>query len=178
MSKRKLASLGHNIDEEAATKLVRDSYVDDNFSGGDDYAVQRMVGERLPNGDYSGTISRILALGGFKVKEFVIEGDENQPDENLLGNSVFGYGWNAKTGLMSLDFKLNMSKKKSGVRSGPDLSVESLSSLRSFKFTKRTLLGLTNSFGDFLGMAEPYTLKFKLRMKDIFYLDEPLSWLG
>ena len=135
-----------------------------------------MVGLRLPDGNYDGTVSKILEIGGFKVKEFVVEGDMSQPDENLLGNSVFGYGWNAKSGMMFLNFKLNMSKKKSGVRSGPDLSIENLESLRQLRFTKRTLLGLTNSFGDFLGIAEPYTLKFKLRMKDIFQLDQPLGW--
>ena len=77
---------------------------------------------------------------------------------------------------MSLQFKMNMSKKKRGVRTGAYLSIENLDSLRSFRFTKRTLLGLTNSFGDYLGIAQPYTLKFKLRMKDIFRLDEPLGW--
>ena len=87
-------------------------------------------------------------------QEFVIEEDEDQPDENLLGNSCFGYGWNSKTGVMSLKFKMNLSKKKRSARTGPDLTVETLDSLKSVAFTKRNLLGLTNSFGDFLGISE------------------------
>ena len=42
--------------------------------------------------------------------------------------------------------------------------------------TKRILLGLTNSFGDFLGMASPYTIRLKLNMKKLFEEDVPLGW--
>ena len=176
VSKQKVGDLGRHIDEEAADKMIEDSYVDDNFSGGEPEAVARMVGIKQPDGNYDGTISEILDIGGFKVKEIVVEGDMDQPDENLLGNAVFGYGWNAKTAVMRLKFHLNMSKKRRGARTGPNLSVENLETLGSFQFTKRTLLGLTNSFGDYLGIAEPYTLKYRLGMKDIFQLDNPLGW--
>ena len=176
VAKQKVADLGRHIDEEAAEKMIEDSYVDDNFSGGDPVAVNRMVGKKQPDGNYDGTISKILDIGGFKVKEIVVEGDMDQPDENLLGNAVFGYGWNAKTGVMRLKFKLNMSKKKRGVRTEPDLTVDNLESLKTQKFTKRNLLGLTNSFGDYLGIAEPYTMKYRLGMKEIFQLDKPLGW--
>ena len=168
VSKQKIAELGKHIDEEAAVKMILDSYVDDNFSGGDAATIDRMVGKQQPDGYYDGTVSKILALGGFKVKAFAVEYDMNQPDENLLGNSVFGYGWNPKTGLMKVKFKMNMSKKKRGMRLGPDLTVETLESLRSVKMTKRNLLGVTNSFGDYLGMAEPFTMRFRLGIKICF----------
>ena len=176
VSKLKVAELGNHIDEEAAVKMILDSYVDDNFSGGDPAAIDRMVGKQQPDGSYDGTISKILALGGFKVKAFAVEHDMDQPDENLLGNSVFGYGWNPKTGLMKLKFRMNMSKKKRGMRCGPDLSVESLESLRSAKMSKRNLLGVTNSFGDYLGIAEPFTIRFRLGMKTLFQQENPLAW--
>ena len=53
--------------------------------------------QSIENGNYSGTISQILAIGGYKVKEIVVEGDMEQSDENLLNNTVFGYQWDAKT---------------------------------------------------------------------------------
>ena len=176
VSKQKIAEIGSHIDEEAAVKMILDSYVDDNFSGGDPAAIDRMVGKEQPDGSYDGTISKILALGGFKVKAFAVEFDMDQPDENLLGNSVFGYGWNPKTGLMKLKLKVNMSKKRRGVRSGPDLTVESLESLRSLMMTKRNLLGVTNSFGDYLGIVEPFTIRFRLGMKNLFQQENPLAW--
>ena len=43
-------------------------------------------------------------------------------------------------------------------------------------FNKRNLLGVTNSFGDFLGMAEPFTISFRRGMKKIFQLKNPLFW--
>ena len=135
-----------------------------------------MVGKEQPDGSYDGTISKILALGCLKVKAFAVEFDMDQPDENLLGNSVFGYGWNPKTGLMKLKLKVNMSKKRRGVRSGPDLTVESLESLRSLMMTKRNLLGVTNSFGDYLGIVEPFTIRFRLGMKNLFQQENPLAW--
>ena len=42
--------------------------------------------------------------------------------------------------------------------------------------TKRVLLGVTNGFGDFLGMASPFTIKFKVMMRQLFLVDDPLTW--
>jgi hypothetical protein len=41
--------------------------------------------------------------------------------------------------------------------------------------TKRNLLGVTNGFGDFLGLASPFTVRFKV-LRDLFLLEEPLTW--
>ena len=38
------------------------------------------------------------------------------------------------------------------------------------------LLGVTNGFGDFLGIGTPHTIKFKALMRELFLLEEPLSW--
>ena len=96
VSKRKIAELGRDIDPQAAACLTEDTYVDDGLCGGDDKDIERMIGSKDADGNYEGTIPRILSLGGFKVKEFVVEGDMNQSDDNLLNNSVFGYKWNPK----------------------------------------------------------------------------------
>ena len=175
-SKKKIAKAGESIDPEASRKLIDDTYVDDGFSGGKKESIERMVGVKDANGKYDGTISQILALGGFEVKEFVIEGDMEQADKNLLGNAVFGYGYDAKTGLMKMPVSLNLSKKKRSIRTLPDLTVNDLERLRSIQMTKRNLLGITNSFGDFLGVADPFTLRFKLLMRNLFDRSEPLKW--
>ena len=89
VAKQKVADLGKSLDLEAATKIIQDTFVDDGVSGGSPESVNRMVGRVDSTGNYSGTISEILGQGGFKVKEFVILGDLEQKDENLLGNTVF-----------------------------------------------------------------------------------------
>ena len=176
VSKKKIAKLGESIDPEAARKLVEDSYVDDGFSGGKVADIQRMVGTKDSDGNYSGTLSQILALGGYKVKEFVIEGDMSQADKNLLSNTVFGYFWDPKTKFMKMLVSLNLSKKKRNVRVLPDLTVKDLVTLKQVKMTKRNLLGITNSFGDFLGLADPFTIRFRLLMKNLFDKDFALLW--
>ena len=176
VSKVKIAAKGRDIDPEAADKLVEDSYVDDGFTGGDIATVERMVGKKDENGAYDGTMSQILALGGYQVKEIVKEGDMEQDDKNLLGNTVFGYYWDAKTAQMKMKICLNLSQKKRGKRVLSDLESKDLNILKTFKMTKRNLLGITNSFGDFLGMAEPFTIRFKLLMKQLYDRDTPLMW--
>ena len=99
-AKVKVAKMGENIDREAAHKLIRDSFVDDIFSGGSISSVDRMVGKKQADGSRSlGTMSQILNIGGFVVKEFVVEGDLDQADSNLLSNSMFGYSWDSKNGI-------------------------------------------------------------------------------
>ena len=165
VSKQKVARLGMEIDSEAAEKIIHDMYVDDGATGGSEEAVRRMVGTVDSKGNYNGTISSILGLGNYKVKEFVIIGDSNQPDENLLGNTIFGYVINPKLGSMFLRLVINMSRKKRNVRVDADLMVEDIPSLKNLKMTKRLLLGVTNSFGDFIGIATPFTIHLKLEMQ-------------
>jgi hypothetical protein len=35
---------------------------------------------------------------------------------------------------------------------------------------------VTNGFGDFLGLASPFTVRFNVLMRDLFLLEEPLNW--
>ena len=168
VSKRKVAELGKEIDFEASEKIIQDSYVDDCASGGSPSSVTRMVGSVNEQGRYSGTIQKILSQGGFVVKEFVVLGDSTQSDDNLLGNTVFGYDLSPKEDMLHLKFGINLSKKRRNVRIQPNLSLTDIKSLNTVKMTKRLLLGITNSFGDFLGIATPFTLKFKLAIKKLF----------
>ena len=52
LTKEVAADKGKEVDEMTAVKLVRDSYVDDNLSGGSKEEVAQMRGtmEKLPNG--------------------------------------------------------------------------------------------------------------------------------
>ena len=176
-AKVKVAKLGEFIDEEASRKLIRDSYVDDIFSGGSAATVERLVGSKLSDGSRGmGTMSEILSIGGFAVKEYVVEGDPDQKEENLLSNAVFGYTWDSRTGILSLKFKPSLAKKTRSRKLRPIITADDLQYLSSAKLTKRNLLGITNSFGDFLGIAEPFLVRFRLLMKDLFDSKDPLLW--
>ena len=65
------ADAGKHIDAEAARKLKSDCYVDDGITRGHKIDVERMKGNRSITGIYSGTISKILALGNLNLKAMV-----------------------------------------------------------------------------------------------------------
>ena len=54
--------------------------------------------------------------------------------------------------------------------------MDDIAKLKSQKLSKRVLLGVTNSFGDFLGIASPFKIRFKDQMRRLFMLEEPLNW--
>ena len=100
-------------------------------------SVERMVGSRNSDGSREeGTLSKILSLGGFSDKEFVVEKEINQKESNLLSNSVFGYSWDSKLGLLSLRFKLSLTKKTRSRKIQPIIRKEDLETLSSVVLTK------------------------------------------
>ena len=162
------ADAGYTIDAEAAEKIKRDSYVDDNISGGSREAVARMKGNKLGDGSYSGTMTKILKRGNLKPKTFVSSGDTDEEAKELLGKKVLGYGWEATSDVMDVSFPIYVSNKKRKVRMTAPLDANTLKLLPDARLTKRICLGITNGFGDFLGIASPFTIRFKLLMKELF----------
>ena len=72
-----VADAGEFIDPVAARKLKDDSYVNDNLSGGSREEVKHMVGERLPDRRFNGTMQQILNLGSLTAKVFVTSGEKD-----------------------------------------------------------------------------------------------------
>ena len=93
-----------------------------------------------------------------------------------MGNKVLGYNYDVEEDMLGLHFGMNISKKKRSVRLEPDLTLADVDKLRSASLSKRVLLGVTNGFGDFLGIGTPHTIKFKSLMRELFLLEVPLAW--
>ena len=170
------ADAGEHIDPVATRKIKQDSYVDDGVTGGTKAEVAKMKGTRLPDGTYTGTFSQILKLGDLNVKGMVSSGEEDSAARDLLGNKVLGYKWDAYTDTMAVKFNINIFGKIKKKKMKPDLTVDTLDLLMTAKLTKRVCLGITNGFADFLGVACPFTLRFKLLMKQIFEDEEITGW--
>ena len=68
--------------------------------------------------------------------------------KDMLGNKVLGYPWNATSGSMAVSLAVNASARVS----------------------------VANGFLDFMGIAYPFSLQFKLMMKDIFEEKNISSW--
>ena len=155
--------------------MINDTYVDDTCSGGSDEQLDRMIGSCQPDGSFTGSFGQILRKGGLDIKVLVRSGETDQTKKDMIGDKVLGYGWDSETDMMKVTFPVNVSKKKGkGLRECPDLTVDSLSVLPETVLTKRICLGLANTFVDFLGLACPFVLRFKLLMKELFL--HGLSW--
>ena len=176
-AKRKCADLGEHIDPPAAKRIRSEMYVDDGATGSTKAEVERFVGH-LVEGEYTGSFQQILGLGGFKIKSMVYSGCTDDKAIELLGSAVLGYKWDAKSDIMSVKFKVNLSRKKGKVPEYPDLKIEELERLRKIKFTKRNLLGFVagTANADPLCIALPYTIKLRIGLKQIFDLDKNLGW--
>ena len=175
LAKKKSAQAGNNVDPITANKLIKDSFVDDGITGGSLQEVREMKGARDDNGKYTGTVQEILDYGGFQVKVMVASGDNDDQDLEMISNKVLGYGWNARTDEMKVNFPINLANKIRKKKQQPDVTVETLHLLSDTKLTKRICLGVTNTFVDFMGIAAPFVLNFKLLMKAIFDTKE-ISW--
>jgi len=167
-SKKEVADQGKMIDEIAAVRIREEMYVDDGASGGTLEEVQIFVGEKDENNKYNGTIQQIFDIGGFVVKDFVWLGRDDDETAVLLGNSVLGYKFDAKSDLMAVKFRVNLSKKKKKIASQSDLTIQDLERLRSIKLTKRNLLGLPAGIFDPMGIASQYYYKAKNRNETTF----------
>ena len=161
------AKEGEHIDPVASKKIVKDSYVDDNVTGGTAAEVKRMKGERLPDGTYTGTMTKIVGLGKLKIKVIVSTGESDESVKHLINNKVLGYAWNATTDDMGVVFTVFLTNKRRKVRTQPAITKDTLGLLDTTAFTKRVCLGITNGFLDFMGISCPFTIRFKLLMRQL-----------
>ena len=71
--------------------------------------------------------------------------------------------------MMSMKFPIYLNNKRRKCRVGPPLAKESMKELLpKVKVTRRICLGIANAFGDFIVIASPFNLRFKLLMKQLF----------
>ena len=89
-----------------------------------------MVGQKQQDGIYDGTLSKILALGNYKIKALTVSGSPKSEDSELMGNKVLGYNYDVEEDMLSLHFGINISKKKRSVRLEPDLTLADVNKLK------------------------------------------------
>ena len=172
----KIADAGMNISTVASEKIKNDRYVDDGLTGGRREIVDKLVGKKQEDGTYDGDLATIFKKGGFSMKAIAVSGQTPNAESDLMGGKVLGYNYDVQNYVLAVKFPINLSPKKRNVRTEPNLSLLELDQLKTKKITKRLLLGVTNGFGDFMGIGSPFTVKFKVLMRNIFQVEEPLHW--
>ena len=80
-----------NIDveevKEDSIKLLKDTYVDDGMTGGTKKQVDRMIGSRMEDGSFSGTIPRMMKKVGLKLKTIVTSKSSDQESISMLSDT-------------------------------------------------------------------------------------------
>ena len=75
---------------EDSKKLLEDVYVNDGTTGGSKKEVDRMIGTKLLDGSFSGTIPSMMKKVGLKLKTSVTSNLQDQEALSKLSNKVLG----------------------------------------------------------------------------------------
>ena len=164
-----VADAGKEIDEDAACMIKR-GYVDDCAGGGSKATVDRLIGkETWEDGKpkYDGTVQQILGLGSFGVKVMVRSGEARQEVIDLLGGSVLGLPWEPELDRICMHIGVNLNPRKSGVRTGPELTKSELGLLDATVMTRRLVVSQVYGIFDPLGLVSPVTVNYKLLLQKL-----------
>ena len=89
---------------------------------------------------------------------------------------MLGVGWSSERDKFFFDLVVNVSNRRRGEPTGPDLTVQTLQSAREAVLTKRICLSITNSIFDPMGLLTPVTINLKVMMKNMFSSEYDLKW--
>ena len=165
----------HEVKEDSK-KLLEDIYVDDGTTGGSKKEVDRMIGTKLADGSFSGTIPSMMKKVGLKLKTIVTSHSQDQESLSKLSNKVLGNLCNLVEDIIGVKFVFNPAQMRKGTKVKPDLTLKDVESFIRSPKTRRSLLSICNAVYNPLGLASPYTIKLKLLMKDTLSVDNPGDW--
>ena len=141
---QRVAKHHREIEWVAALIIELDRFVDDLPSGSDERSIiERLRGQILEDWQTTGTLAQIFAKGGFKLKVVACNGDKDGAMVQKLGGAVLGIPWCTETDKMSIKLTVNISKRRRGQPTGPDLTVETLNDLDTAVLTRRIVLSIT-----------------------------------
>merc|ERR1711867_169601 len=183
LAKRRAARDATEIDELAARQLVCATYVDDAGGGGTPEEVARMRGERLETGEYTGTLPRVLAMGGFVAKALISSGTCSQEEEEALGGKFLGVPYVAKEDEIRMQLRTTIrartQKKAKGkatefVEMNDDYVEEVVTG--QHLLARRKVLSLVMSQYDPLGLLAPLLVQAKLLLRELYGKGVEVGW--
>jgi hypothetical protein len=172
---------------EAAKLLKRSSYVDNLIDSrpslSDAVHVAKEVEDMLAKGGFSVKCWQLSGKGNARIGlgqegGHIANADETKSLSLLKGTEsnvkVLGLAWHPKDDIIFYEVTLNFSKKRRGVRTGPDLKTIDLPRALPEVLTKRTVLEQTMKIYDPLGLVCPFTLLAKVYLREVW--SRKLDW--
>jgi hypothetical protein len=168
------AEAGRDIDPEAAD-MIQNGYVDDMVGGGAEETIDRLIGDEVWESEkprYDGTVSRILAKGGFKIKVMVRDGERRAEVINLLGSGVLGLAWSPGADTITMHLAVNLSQKAASGSRGSELTQETIEEIESILITRRLIVSAVYSVYDPVGLIAPITIRYKLVLQKLSHSND------
>ena len=135
----------------AAAEAVKNPFVDDIITG----SSSRAAAEQL-----SMDIDKVLESGGFAAKPPHITGQSGT-------QGVLGLVWDKESDLLFVPVRVNPSGRTRGLHEQPDIPLDRVGSDFPAKLTKRQLWRIVQGQYDPLGWLSPYTIRFKLLLREV-----------
>jgi len=110
------------------------------------------------------------------LKAIALSGERDGEALQKLSGSVLGLKYSTEVDTLSVVFSVNVSPRKRGFVTGPDITKDTISQLADAILTRRILLGVINGLFDMLGIAGPLLIKGKVAMRDLFMDEYALEW--
>ena len=151
--------------------------MDDVTSGGSIQEVKLFKGDEDPvTLACTGTMPQIFAKVNWQLKAIAVSGEPDGPALEKLSGSVLGHGYSTGRDVLSVKFRVNISPRKRGKVTGPDITRSSVGKLGQAVLTRRLLLGVCNGQFDMLGIASPVLIKMRVAMRNLFIEENQLDW--
>ena len=165
------------IDQLAARRLLSDRFVDDITSGGTIEQVERFKGvEDKETLACTGTMPQIFGKANLKLKAIAVSGEPDGGALKKLSGTVLGHGYSTAEDKLTVRFRVNVSPRRRGNPTGPDVTRETLGQLDQVVMTRRIALGVANGQYDMLGVATPCLIRLKASMRNLFVAEYGLGW--
>ena len=123
--------------KEDSRKLLEDVYVDDGTTGGSKREVDRMIGTKLQDGRFLGTIPSMMKKVSLKLKTIVTSYSQDQEALSKLSDRVLGNLYDLVKDLIGVKFTFNPAKKRKGDKIKPDLTLDYVKSFIKNPQTRR-----------------------------------------
>ena len=125
----------------------------------------------------TGTMPQIFAKVNWQLKAIAVSGEPDGPALEKLSGSVLGHGHSTGRDVLSVKFRVNISPRKRGKVTGPDITRSSVGKLGQAVLTRILLLGVCNGQFDMLGIASPVLIKMRVAMRNLFIEENQLDWV-
>ena len=123
-----------------------------------------MIGTKLSDGSFSGTIPSMMKKVGLKLKTIVTLHSQDQESLAKISDRVLGYLYNLQKDLLGVKFSFNPAKKTKGAKDKPHVTLKDVDAFIKSPQTWRSLLSICIAIYDTLGLAYLYSIKLKIFM--------------